>query len=267
MRHVGQAALVRIRRATEAKLGVIERVSAFRRVPDAPRVLQKCSLRECESQSYVSVLPAGPAETGWMVVLLSDRFHIQGDARNFDSHSARNDSWVRRPPSTLGRNHPARAIVFYVAVISARADNLGIRYLLPIFPLLFVWVSRIVPDYWPNRLRRVLLIALLGWQMWAALSTFPNYIPYFNELAGGARRGTDILDDSNVDWGQALKQAAAYVKEKGIDNVVVCSFSPFDNPPYYGLPPTSRHPRWQRGSCRNHRQREHILSVGIMLLG
>ena len=127
-------------------------------------------------------------------------------------------------------------IVFYVAVISAGADNLGIRYLLPIFPLLFIWVSRIVPLYWPNPFGRALLVVLFGWQIWAALWTFPNYIPYFNELSGGAGRGTDILDDSNVDWGQALKQAAAYVKEKAIENVTVCSFSPFDNPPYYGLP-------------------------------
>ncbi len=129
------------------------------------------------------------------------------------------------------------SIAFYVAIISAGANDLGIRYLLPIFPLIFIWVSRIVPDYWTNRLGRALLIVLFGWQMWAALSTFPNYIPFFNELAGGAGRGPDILDDSNVDWGQALKQAAAYVKEKGPDNVAVCSFSPFDNPPYYGLPP------------------------------
>ena len=128
------------------------------------------------------------------------------------------------------------AIGFHVAIVSAGAHNLGIRYLLPIFPLLFIWASRIVTGYWPNRWGRVLLVMILGWQMWAALSAFPNYIPYFNELAGGAGRGTDILDDSNVDWGQAWKQAGAYVKEKGIDNATLYSFSPFDNPPYYGLP-------------------------------
>jgi 4-amino-4-deoxy-L-arabinose transferase-like glycosyltransferase len=129
------------------------------------------------------------------------------------------------------------SIGFYMLVMSVGANDLGIRYLLPIFPLLFIWTSRIAPDYGAHRIGRAVIVVLFAWQVWAALSAFPNYIPYFNELAGGAGRGPDILDDSNVDWGQALKQAAAYVRENGIQNVALCSFSPFDNPPHYGLPP------------------------------
>jgi hypothetical protein len=83
---------------------------------------------------------------------------------------------------------------------------------------------------------RAVVVTLFGWQIWAAISAFPNYIPFFNELAGGPVRGPDILDDSNVDWGQALKQAGNYIKEKGINDVVLYSFSPFDNPAHYGLP-------------------------------
>jgi hypothetical protein len=103
--------------------------------------------------------------------------------------------------------------------------------------MLFIWISRIAPDYWTNRIGRVVLVLLFSWQVWSGVSTFPNYIPFFNELAGGPSGGPDILDDSNIDWGQGLKQAAAYVRENGIQNVFVCSFSPFDNPQYYGLPP------------------------------
>jgi len=127
-------------------------------------------------------------------------------------------------------------IGFYLVVMSAGANDLGIRYLLPIFPLLFIWISRIAPDYWANRIGRAVLIALFAWQVWSGVSAFPNYIPFFNELAGGPGRGVDILDDSNIDWGQALKEAAVYVKKNGIEDVLICSFSPFDNPPYYGLP-------------------------------
>ena len=128
-------------------------------------------------------------------------------------------------------------IGFYFIAVSAGADDLGVRYLLPVFPLIYIWVSRIVPVYWNNRWGSVVLSALLAWQIWAAASSFPNYIPYFNELAGGPKAGPDLLDDSNVDWGQSLKQAAKYVKEKKIENVIVCPFSSFDNPGYYGLPP------------------------------
>jgi len=127
-------------------------------------------------------------------------------------------------------------IAFFVVIMSAGANDIGIRYLLPTFPLIFIWISRIVPDYWTHRVGRSFVVILVTWQIVAAVSAFPNYIPYFNELAGGTPAGPDILDDSNVDWGQGLKQAGAYVKEKGITDVAVCSFSPFDNPQAYGLP-------------------------------
>jgi Dolichyl-phosphate-mannose-protein mannosyltransferase len=127
-------------------------------------------------------------------------------------------------------------IGFYGVATSVGAGNLGVRYLIPIFPLIFIWVSRIVPDYWPSHLGRAVLVLLFGWQAWVALSAFPNYIPYFNEMAGGSEGGIEILDDSNVDWGQGLKQAAEYIRNRHIGNVTIYSFSPLDNPPYYGLP-------------------------------
>ena len=134
-------------------------------------------------------------------------------------------------------------IAFYTVAYSAEADNLGVRYLLPVFPLLYVWASQIVPNYRRNSFGRATVAILLSWHIWAALSSFPNYIPYFNEMAGGSTAGPDFLDDSNVDWGESLKETAAYVKEKQIANVVLCPFSAFMNPEYYGLHSTVRPPK------------------------
>src|SRR6185503_11781639 len=72
------------------------------------------------------------------------------------------------------------ATVLYFAVISARADNLGVRYLLPIFPLIYIWGSKIVPVYREHQVGRAVLLILLAWHVFAAASSFPNYIPYFN---------------------------------------------------------------------------------------
>ena len=135
------------------------------------------------------------------------------------------------------------AIVLYFVAVSAGADELGVRYLLPIFPLIYIWVSRIVPLFWNSRLGRAALCCLLIWQIGAAVGSYPHYITYFNELAGGSERGPDILDDSNVDWGQSLKEVAHYVKTKQITNVVLCPFSAFENPAYYGLTSTVRAPK------------------------
>jgi hypothetical protein len=127
-------------------------------------------------------------------------------------------------------------IAFYVILISIAADQIGLRYLLPIFPLVFVWISRIVPRLALARTGIAILAIFVLWQAWSAIHAFPNYIPYFNEIAGGASEGSAFLDDSNVDWGQGVKQAAEYVHTHHLDNVNMYTFSPFDNPQYYGLP-------------------------------
>ncbi len=128
------------------------------------------------------------------------------------------------------------SIVFYFVFVSFGADQIGVRYLLPVFPILFVWVSRIAQEFAARPIGIGVLGLLIAWQAWSSLSAFPNYIPYFNEMAGGATHGPAFLDDSNIDWGQSVKQAADYVRVRNIQNLKIYSFSPFDNPEYYGLP-------------------------------
>ena len=128
-------------------------------------------------------------------------------------------------------------IVFYFVINSVGAMQIGFRYMVPVLPLLFVWTSRIVKSLAVSRTGIAIVTVLLVWQTWSAVDAFPNYIPYFNEFAGGTARGPSILDDSNVDWGQGVKQAAAYVLDHHLTKVNMYTFSPFDNPPYYGLPP------------------------------
>ena len=126
-------------------------------------------------------------------------------------------------------------VLSYVVALMIGADDLGVRYLLPIFPLLFVWGSRIVVDLSQKKVGLALVVLLAGWQARAALGAFPNYIPYFNELVGGDSAGIRYLDDSNVDWGQGMKQAAEYVRSHHLENVEILPFSPFDSPRYYGV--------------------------------
>ena len=129
-------------------------------------------------------------------------------------------------------------IVLFLLVITAGADQIGVRYILPIFPLLYIWVSRIVPDFMTARSGTAVLVLLLTWHVASGIFAFPNYIPYFNELAGGAAEGPGFLDDSNVDWGQGLKEAADYVRRQSLGNVNIFFFNPFGGPgsEYYGLP-------------------------------
>ena len=132
------------------------------------------------------------------------------------------------------------AAASYAGAVMLGADELGVRYLLPIFPLLFIWGSRIVVELRTRTAGIALLVLLAGLQASTSVRAFPNFIPYFNEIAGGAKGSIHYLDDSNVDWGQSMKQAAEYVRSHGLQNVEFLPFSPFDSPRYYGI---SRPPR------------------------
>lgn len=81
--------------------------------------------------------------------------------------------------------------------------NIGIRHILPIYPLLFLYAGRIVLLK-NKRIYQAVLVLLMVWFLISSLSIYPDYLAYFNELAGGPDQGQTILDDSNIDWGQDL---------------------------------------------------------------
>ena len=100
--------------------------------------------------------------------------------------------------------------VFALACLTSTI-NVGHRYLLPLYPFLFVAVGSIAQRWtWP-RARD----GRAGVQAWAALalgaglvvtslSAYPDHLSYFNVLGGGSANGWRRLADSNVDWGQDL---------------------------------------------------------------
>ncbi|MGA2261920.1 MAG: glycosyltransferase family 39 protein [Acidobacteriota bacterium] len=126
------------------------------------------------------------------------------------------------------------AILLFV-MISALADPLGVRYVLPVFPFMMVFASGLLRLRRNQRLAACTLVILLGWHVTSSLLAYPNHIPYFNEIAGGTAHGTEWLDDSNVDWGQEMKILKGALDERGIKKMTLISFSPYDNPGYYGI--------------------------------
>ncbi len=124
--------------------------------------------------------------------------------------------------------------LIFVAFTSALADDIGLRYLLPIYPLIFIFVSRLASFFFRNRLQAVLAVSLGAWYLFAGLHMYPDYLAYFNELIGGPERGYKYLDDSNIDWGQDLKRLKAYMDGHGIENINV--LYPWNaSPAYYGI--------------------------------
>lgn len=123
-------------------------------------------------------------------------------------------------------------------------NNLGYRYLLPLLPLIFVYVSSLWPRSIPSSLNRsvaltpvgLVVAALLVWQIIGTLRIHPYYLTYFNEIAGGPDRGRYILSDSNIDWGQDLVGLKTYVDQNSIDPLrVKLSYFGIAHPTAYQL--------------------------------
>lgn len=110
-------------------------------------------------------------------------------------------------------------ILIFGLVTSWKAGQIGIRYLLPVYPFLILFVSGVLDKVIHTRglslqsWRRVGLVLLAGWYVFSALKIYPDYLAYFNELVGGSKNGYKYLDDSNIEWGQGLKQLAEYQKQ------------------------------------------------------
>jgi len=104
------------------------------------------------------------------------------------------------------------AAIFLAAAMLQNLD-LGIRYLLPIYPLLIILVGRMLTREWPTQWGAWPRRAALALALWAAAEALvyaPHYMAYFNELAGGPAGGGRVLADSNLDWGQDLRELAAW---------------------------------------------------------
>ncbi len=87
--------------------------------------------------------------------------------------------------------------------------NLGLRYVLPIAPYVFVATGKIAP--WilglspiSRRLMTSLVACSLGSTVVATTLIHPHYLAYFNWASGGPDRVPPHLIDSNLDWGQDL---------------------------------------------------------------
>jgi hypothetical protein len=120
-----------------------------------------------------------------------------------------------------------------LAFFSSSKVHYGIRYILPIFPLLFIYAGRLVP--WireQSRAVRIAAVTLLLIYPLSALLATPDTISYFNLLAGG--QGDRVLLDSNIDWGQGLKRVHAYMDREEIDRLGLAYFGHVD-PALYGI--------------------------------
>ncbi len=123
----------------------------------------------------------------------------------------------------------------FLSYFSLTRVSRGIRYILPVYPLLFIWAGQAGMSLAAHARRWKYVMAVLAlWYGVGCLSVAPHYLAYFNELCGGPKNGVNILDESDFDWGQELKSLGNYLREHEIQRVQLSYFGTAD-PLHYGI--------------------------------
>jgi 4-amino-4-deoxy-L-arabinose transferase-like glycosyltransferase len=113
---------------------------------------------------------------------------------------------------------PLLAIVVYATFSMNSRINIGVRHFLPVFSFLFllsgILLSRLLQTTHYKQAATGIVVLLCSWMALETVRTFPNYIPYMNQLAY-SRPHWYYLSDSNVEWGDDTGELAQYLLERG----------------------------------------------------
>lgn len=160
----------------------------------------------------------------------------------------------------------APLLVVLTLVSSQTGINNHLRYVLPIFPFAFIWMSKVAQavDFKHWRITTLAGVALL-WSVTSSLWIYPHSLSYFNELVGGPTGGDAHLGgvtvDSNVDWGQDLLYLKRWLDKHPEARPLHLAFSAAYDASVVGiqykLPPNQPQPGWHAlsvNSIRSHTQ-------------
>ncbi|MCZ6680871.1 MAG: glycosyltransferase family 39 protein [Candidatus Poribacteria bacterium] len=139
--------------------------------------------------------------------------------------------WYRRIWSPLT---PAVGAIVLLLVCLPSNINIGVRHILPIYPLLAIVAGYGATKFWtvgwPRLIGPSTVSVLVVWHLVSSFQTHPDYLAYFNELAND--KPGWFLVDSDLDWGQDLKRLATTLRAWGIEEIAIA---------YFGTADLSRH--------------------------
>jgi 4-amino-4-deoxy-L-arabinose transferase-like glycosyltransferase len=129
--------------------------------------------------------------------------------------------------------------ILVVLAVSMRSRyQLGVRHMLPILPLMYLFaVIQLTRARWT--------LPLLGMMLLAGVETaavHPDYLAFFNFACGGPSHGDRYLIDSNLDWGQDIYRLSNWLKSdeaKGRDYSIRCAYATGPMLQEFGLDPAA----------------------------
>jgi hypothetical protein len=114
-------------------------------------------------------------------------------------------------------------LAFFTGLLMLSTINIGVRYYLPSYPFFFILAGAMIDDLLRRGIgqggrRRALAAALASvafcWVVVEAARAYPDHMSYMNQLAS-ARPHWWYLSDSNVEWGDDVRDLALYLRAHG----------------------------------------------------
>ena len=117
--------------------------------------------------------------------------------------------------------------------------NIGVRHILPVYLALSILAAialwRALDQPAGRQWIPATAIVLTAWMSVASAASHPDYLPYFNELAGS--HPENILVDSDLDWGQDGKRLQKRLAAAGATSLAFLPIAPGFLHEEQGFPP------------------------------
>ncbi len=125
------------------------------------------------------------------------------------------------------------SVIIFIAIASFSKTQIGHRHILPVYPILIFYSSSLVK----NKTNFFIYSIFVVLYILVSLKSHPFYLSYFNELIGGNKNGWKYFSDSNIDWGQGLKQLSLWLKKNKdlMESGIYLSYFGVADPHYYGI--------------------------------
>lgn len=153
----------------------------------------------------------------------------------------------------------AAPITVYVPMLLISPLALGIRYMLPLFPFLWILVAAVITQ----RARRWMLACLGALLLAETAAIHPYYLAFFNAPSGGPGDGPRYLVDSNIDWGQDLKRLSQYLRSVGWNRPIPIAYFGSAKLSYYGV-------EWQElpktGEAEKRAKLDSLAAISVTML-
>lgn len=131
----------------------------------------------------------------------------------------------------------ALALVLVLVATAFDRLNIGVRHAVPAIPAMIVLAAgapRLLGAARRARWAAAGAFLLAGLGAAETLARAPHYLSFFNLAVGGPRGGIEVLDASNIDWGQDLVALERLQREEGIQRLALQYHGSAD-PRAYGL--------------------------------